>query len=279
MENQPTNKEIQQLITLAVDSRLSVDQKLQFEKYLKSNEVFAREYKEQLLVKKLLEKHKKPLILDDHKKKRILELAFIEEQANKNINSISTSRKTPFQNKIANIILTIAAALFITWMGYIFFNGAESKQSFEHFVATEFISHNASLISPTWGSENREEAEARIKQEFNYEIHVPEIKGAIFKGVLKVTDRAGNSFPMLEYAQEEIGEVIYLYAYHVDAENKPSHKRLREAMLKCQNETDYYVSDMQGKHVVSWKWDRIWYSAVSNHNGNDLAALVAPLNP
>jgi len=55
-------------------------------------------------------------------------------------------------------------------------------------------------------------------------------------------------------------------------------RREEKAAESCTTQTDYFVNDINGTHVVSWKWDDNWYSAVSNHNGHDLAALVTPLN-
>jgi hypothetical protein len=34
------------------------------------------------------------------------------------------------------------------------------------------------------------------------------------------------------------------------------------------------VADIQGKHVVSWQWQDTWYTAVSNHSGDVIAAML-----
>ena len=47
-----------------------------------------------------------------------------------------------------------------------------------------------------------------------------------------------------------------------------------EAIEKCKSDSDTYIKDINGKHIVSWKWGNVWYVGVSNHHGEVLASML-----
>jgi len=108
---------------------------------------------------------------------------------------------------------------------------------------------------------------------------IPHLKGTEFAGLIMADFHSGMQAPLLKYTQSDIGESIYIFAFNLDQlESFDQMKREENAVKSCTTQTDYFVNNIDGTHVVSWLWDDNWYSAVSNHNGHDLAALVEPLN-
>lgn len=267
------------LLNDAVDGLLSAEDQEFFETILNENTAIKRMHSELMVVKNVAAYHANTtIVLEDVKKELLLKRAL--EVAKSEVLVQEIPKNMSWQNKWSLRILTIAAVITLSWIGSIYFKGSISKEdSFEHFASIAFVDHNGGYIKPTWEINQNDKAEAAIANVFSYKVHVPEIKGATFMGIVDMEDKQGNHMPMLEYCQEDIQEFIYLFAFDMSKPNQPAHKRLREAIFNCRSQTDYHVAELAGKHVVSWKWDDTWYSAVSNHNGNDLAALVGPLNP
>jgi hypothetical protein len=267
------------LLQDAVDGLLSTEDQLFFDSVISQNQNLRRLYSDLITVKKVLAYHANTHEVLEPKRKELLFKRSLELAKTK-VDHVVTKKPKSWQNLWSTRLLAIAALITMIWIGSIYFQGSPTKEnSFEHFVSVSFKDHNGGYVKPTWEIKANDEAEAAIASVFSYEVHVPEIKGASFMGIVDMEDGSGNHIPMLEYCQESIGEYIYLFAYDMSKPNKPVQKRLREAIFNCRSQTDYHVSELEGKHVVSWKWKDTWYSAVSNHNGNDLAALVGPLNP
>lgn len=267
------------LLNDAVDGLLSAEDQSHFDSIAKENAKICSLYNDLVTVKSVMTYHANTLTKLPEKRKNELFYRALEV-AKSEVVERDVAKRSSWQNKWSTRILMLAAVITLTWIGSIFFQGSSTKEnSFENFVSVNFVNHNGGYIKPTWEITQADLAEEAIEKVFSYDVHVPEIKGATFMGVVDVVDDKGNHVPMLEYCQEEINEYIYLFAFDMSKPNQPAFKRLREAIFNCRSQTDYFVSNLGGKHVVSWKWNDTWYSAVSNHNGNDLAALVGPLNP
>jgi hypothetical protein len=275
----PQEKKALELLNDAVDGLLSVEDQQFFDTILTQNQTIKRLYNDLKTVKNVMLFHANThSVLPTSKKATLLKRAL--EVAKSEVVTKTSTKQISWQNKWSTRILAIAAVLTLSWIGSIYVQGSLTKESsFEYFVSASFVDHKGGYIKPTWEITQNEQAEAAIANVFSYEVHVPVIKGATFMGIVDVEDESGNHLPMLEYRQEDINEYIYLFAFDMSKPNKPAQKRLREAIFNCRTQTDYHVSDLGGKHVVSWKWGETWYSAVSNHDGNDLAALIEPLNP
>lgn len=276
--NQEEKKALE-LLNDAVDGLLSAEDQIFFETYCTQNLALNKLFKELCSVKNVLAYHADTHVkLTPSKKEILFKRALEVAKSDIQVTELVTTKS--WQNRWSTWLLTVAALITLSWVGSIYVQGSfTTEDSFEHFVSSSFVSHEGGYIKPTWEIQQNSEAEAAIESVFSYKVHVPIIKGAKFMGIVDVTDEMGNHVPMLEYCQEEIDEYIYLFAFDMSQPNQPVNKRLREAIFNCRSQTDYHISELAGKHVVSWKWDNTWYSAVSNHNGNDLAALVGPLNP
>jgi len=279
MSLDPQEKKALELLHDAVDGVLSAEDQQFFDTVLTQNNTIRHLFNDLITVKSVMAFHANThTILAANKKETLLKRA-LEVAKSEIIPSVSTNKKS-WQNKWSTRILAIAALITLGWIGSIYVQGSLTEEnSFEYFVSASFIDHKGGFIEPTWDIKQNDKAEAAIANVFSYEVHVPVIDGATFIGVVDIEDKAGNHIPMLEYSQEDIGEYIYLFAFDMSKPNKPANKRLRDAIFNCRTQTDYHVSNLDGKHVVSWKWNNTWYSAVSNHNGNDLASLIGPLNP
>lgn len=148
-----------------------------------------------------------------------------------------------------------------------------SQQTYNHFTQSA-----GQLILPTYSTTNQAEAIAWVRNQLNLGINVPEIQNAAFKGVYLAEFDTDYKTPLLEY-ETHSGESIFLFVFS-EARLARSGRLTRtpKAVESCSTSTTYYIEDIQGKHVVSWRWDDNWYSAISNYHGEQLATMVKPLS-
>lgn len=174
-----------------------------------------------------------------------------------------------------------AAALLIAVVlsGYYFYmvdtNGSYNVE--EHTYA-HFIRNSGRPLQPTIATASMGVAEARLAEVFDWPITIPSLKNSEFMGVVLSDFIPDFQVPMLEYYLPSENQYIYIFAFNVKAlERFENLARSREAVKSCVKAKDFYISTVNDKHVVSWKWDDTWYTAVSNHDGKTLASLVDSL--
>jgi hypothetical protein len=147
-----------------------------------------------------------------------------------------------------------------------------SEQTYQHFV-----SFAGQQPTPTMATNRREVAMQWLSNNFNMRIEIPTIRNATFHGVLITEFTSGYRTPLLEYRTGDQNS-IYLFVFNEQQLiGQEQIKRNPKAVNSCRSNSDYYVEDIDGKHVVSWKWNDTWYSAISNYDGHQLAARVKPL--
>lgn len=119
-------------------------------------------------------------------------------------------------------------------------------------------------------------AKAVIFEKMGMDVTVPELKGASFVGIHDVDFVDGYHTPVLTYATADATDLIHIFVFKVDRmDDGIALQRDPDAVAKCSTDPDaVHVADIQGKHVVSWQWQDTWYTAVSNHSGDVIAAML-----
>ena len=119
-------------------------------------------------------------------------------------------------------------------------------------------------------------AKTVILEKMGMDVTVPELKGASFVGVHNVDFVDGYETPVLTYAAGSESDLIHIFVFKVDKmDDDIALQRDPDAIAKCSTDPDaVHVADIQGKHVVSWQWQDTWYTAVSNHSGDVIAAML-----
>lgn len=178
---------------------------------------------------------------------------------------------------VAASLLVIAAA----WSFFNFYSSADKTKeiyNIDEYAYEHFQKNKGKLVSPTITTANLGSAEMRLARDYDMPMTVPALKNAEFKGIAYVDFVPNFKAPMLEYYLPSEDQYIYIFAFKLDKLKEFGQLvRHEEAIQKCDKPKDFYVREVNGKHVVSWKWDDVWYAAISNHNGNRLASLVEPL--
>lgn len=294
------------LIPSIVDGETSEEVRKAFFSYLEKDDEVKRQYESSKIVKELLQSKLKREQAPDHLKERINDL-LLDMQWEKESSSIvdnsantikSTSNKktssngnkpTKFFNLKAPARYVAAAAVIlffslitIEFLEQLSHNPGERTQSIEdivvqHFTHDDAFNSDAALSSIVPTSANH--ASEYLKDELTFPLRMPLIDGADVSRVIYSDFITDFATPIIEYYQENIDERVYVFAFKID--DLESHAKLirdKKAVEYCKTYDDYYVSNSNGKDVVSWRWGNYWYSAVSNHNGDDLAGLVKPMN-
>lgn len=154
-----------------------------------------------------------------------------------------------------------------------------TTQILENVSLEHFILSDGKFIEPHFSFSTTYEAEQFLAENHQLVITVPNIEGAEFAGIVLAEFTDSFHTPLLEYVQHDINETIYLFAFDMDEVGELNNlARNNLAAESCIDAEDFYITEIDNYHVVSWLWDNIWYTAVSNHNGYDLASLVEPLN-
>lgn len=293
--NRLTKYQARLLLPAVVDDEVSEDEKIAFFEYLKHDPELEKEYYSTLKVKQLLSENLPRKSAPDHLRERILTRLEVEKRnkklqkstgAGRKLNQPST-RKGEWNGLLKSGIRYIAAAaviLIITLMTVQLLERSTDSINNEVFVienisAQHFQNANSASVEPQLAAVSFNEAESYLKEHYGLTMTIPHLKGTEFAGLVMADFHSGMQAPLLKYVQREIDENIYIFAFNLDQLESFDHmKREENAVKSCTTQTDYFVNNIDGTHVVSWLWDDNWYSAVSNHNGHDLAALVEPLN-
>lgn len=173
-----------------------------------------------------------------------------------------------------------ASFLIITAFWGLVYNNqpVETTYNVEEYVYQHFRKNDGKLVPPNISTASLADAEVSLSSNFDMPVTVPPLKNAEFKGV------AFNEFvpdfeaPLLEYYLPGEDQYIYIFAFNVDQLNQFGKlTRDKEAIKTCIKPSDFHIENVKGKHVVSWRWDKTWYAAISNHNGKTLASLIEPL--
>lgn len=199
-------------------------------------------------------------------------------------NNSFTSPANSASSKIRRVIVAVAAGLFIVAGGWTYFNYSETTTSntstynIEQFAYEHFIKHEGKFVEPTISTASLGTAEIRLAADYDMPMIIPALKSAEFKGIVYGDFVPDFKAPMLEYHLPDDDQYIYIFAFKLDKLKQFGQLiRHQEAVKQCNQPKDFHIRNINGKHVVSWKWDDVWYAAISNHDGDTLASLVEPL--
>lgn len=288
-----TKREALDLITPVVDGEVDASTQKAFFKYLKKDLHVRRRFESEQRIKYLLSKKLNKEKAPESLKNRISELVRQQrEQQQKNqqslqdlpVSNISDS-PSPHQRKDSSLfekwMYAAAATLMIlaAFWGLIYPDSLNSTEyQIEEYVYQHFIENNGELIEPNISTASIASAEIELSNNYDLELTIPPLKHAEFQGVVYDEFVPNYKAPLLEYHLPDQDQNIYIFAF--DLEKLDKFKQLmrdNEAVKTCDKPEDFHIREIKGKHVVSWKWNNIWYAAISNHDGEELAALVEPL--
>ncbi|MFU8811503.1 MAG: anti-sigma factor family protein [Balneolaceae bacterium] len=293
-------KKALKLIPFIVDNEASAEEKEAFFAYIQTDQVVQAEYESMMHLKQVI-KHKLPrhpappqLRSKVHSMLRDLEW---EEQAHKEIDSnrwmtdtppgeTANPSKTRFFSlaKPMRYVAAAAVILFFSILTIQFLERVMQSRTLDHYnleqMALSHFNNRTALPEVATSSiipASMQHAYEVLHHELSYPIHVPNVDGALMSAIYMADFVNGHHIPVFEFHQESINEHVYIFAFHVDAlESSKQLHRDKEAVDVCRTDKDFHVKNIDGMHVLSWKWDGYWYAAVSNHNGYDLAALIEP---
>jgi len=302
-----TKKEAIELMPFVVDNEASEQEKIAFFKYIQTDSEVKKKYESLLFVKQLLKTKYSRENAPDHLKDKIAgiieDMEWEKDQESKVDNSSSYygSDKTfndsegykenPPENK-SPILKLLKPARYLAAASVIFIFSLLTIEFLEHMSSDRFYNQNsleyvalnhfktgshieASIAS--FSPESFDHASQLLEERMSYSPRLPKIKGADLRSIVHTTFTNGHNVPVLDFYQAGLDESIHIFAFKVGEFDDPGMiARDPEAVKNCKTYDDYHVKNINGKHVVSWKWGDYWYTAVSNHNGNDLIALVEP---
>lgn len=293
-----SKKQALEILPAVVDGEVSDEQQAAFFDFIESDHEVRMEYEDALLIKKLLSDKLPKFKAPEHLKYRVMNL--IDEldresalrdmktgsdsirQAGSNTGGGSFNRQNflpAFRYMAAAAVIFLITLATLNVLDQLNSSGESYIDTVENYTAIHFTNSSGKLASHDFSSSSESDAEKYLEDHFGISITVPKINGATFTGLVMADFYNGMITPLLEYRQDGIDEAIFLFAFEMDEISRNTDLgRVEEAVKSCIAPTDFHVAEIDAKHVLSWKWENKWYTAVSNHNGYDLAALIEPLN-
>jgi hypothetical protein len=266
---------INELVTAFADDELSEAEKKQLMEEAERNPDVRKSMDDEVRFKNLIKKHVKRENMPEDVRNRLL--ATVREEAGKKAQNIPEADNEKALPKRNTVNWLLAAALVIIGAFIYWFKPAEQKlqtATVEFLTYQHYQNHDGLLPEPAHKILNTQDAQAMLRDEFNCKITVPELKGARFAGVLYADFFEGFHTPLLGYEVDE-GDFIYVFAFELgNLEKYPELARDADAVKNLIRHDDVYIVKIEDREVVSWKWEDVWYSAVSNHDGAVVASML-----
>ncbi len=300
-----TKEEATRLITSVVDDEVDAKTRSSFLEYIRQDNEVRREYESIKRIKELVAKrcpiHKAPdslksrvrkFLLEEQDKLNDVDQTDLEREAVVDLPShipAETSADTEESHEPGSmgkptfkkwVYAAAASFLIIAAFWGLIYNNQPVQQTYniEEYVYRHFDNNDGKLVPTNINTASLADAEISLSANFDMPMTVPPLKNAQFKGVAYSEFVPGYKAPLLEYYLPEEDQYIYIFAFDLDELNQFGKLiRSQEAVKKCVKRSDFHIKNVNGKHVVSWRWNNIWYAAISNHNGRTLASLVEPL--
>lgn len=281
------------LIPAIVDGEASESERVAFFDFIEEHPDIGIEYKSTLHVKQQLKKNLKRYPCPDHLKKNALNTLKDLQKNDKRVGQELRDNRKRDDNKVfwhytgtamryasAAAVILLITLLTLKLLNKTDYNTQQADTvMIEQAAAGHFLSAGGELPTLDFSTPSITEAKEYLQEHHGMSAEIPVIEGATFMGMAVGPFTGDYTTPVLAYSQEEISENIYLFVFDMNqVESLNNVIRHNEAAEHCKTSKDYYVAKVDNHHVVSWLWDNYWYSAVSNHNGDDLASLVKPLN-
>lgn len=300
-----TKDEAIRLITSVVDDEVNAETRSSFLEYIRQDDEVRREYESIKRTKELVAErcptHKAPeslklrvrkFLLEEQDKLNDIDNSDLEREAVVDIPSHIPSgdsagtRESGTPGSMGKptfkkwVYAAAASFLIITAFWGLIYNNQPAQQTYniEDYVYRHFEDNDGQLVPTHINTANLADAEISLSTNFDMPMTVPPLKNAQFKGVAYSEFVPGFEAPLLEYYLPAEDQYIYIFAFDLEELNQFGKLiRSQEAVKKCVKRSDFHIKNVNGKHVVSWRWNNIWYAAISNHNGKTLASLVEPL--
>ncbi|MDZ7659128.1 hypothetical protein [Fodinibius sp.] len=288
MDRKLTKSEALELLTPVVDNEVSAEERDAFLEYIADDKNLKQEYESMKRVKALMADRcpcaKAPESLKDFLSSYCSSTS-VDEISRKNSvtqqeqtePSVSSAQQSNwwYYAAAAVVVFTISVWSFLNYGSSAVEN---PTYNIEEYAYQHFMKHGGKLVPPTISTASLGSAEIELAQNYNMSMTIPELDKAEFKGVVYEEFVPDFKAPMLEYYVPGEDQFIYIFAFNIDEiEQFGQLVRNQEAVKTCTKSRDFHIRNVNGKHVVSWKWNNIWYAAISNHDGNTLASLVKPL--
>lgn len=193
------------------------------------------------------------------------------------------NKSNSFSNSGNRYLYAVAASLLIiAALCSLYFNSAifsdKSPYNVEEYAYKHFEKHEGRFVKPTFSTASIGSAEMELASSYNMPMTIPSLRNFEFKGIVYSEFVSGVKTPMLEYYLPSQDQYVYIFAFKINTLEKSGVlNRHKEAIKVCKNPADYHVRNVKGKQVVSWKWNDVWYTAISNHKGKKLASFVETL--
>lgn len=292
--NSLTKAEARELITPIVDDEITTEQRKAFMDFIAHHEDVRREYESIKRLKSLM-RDRCPCAKAPESLRKFVSSVSATSHSSQSTDPIydvpidisvgkqpeysatnSDVKKNRLWYAAAAAILLLTAIIWVfDFLGYA---DEESNYSIEEYAYQHFMNNDGKLVPPTISTASLGVAENRMQQDYDMAMTVPKLKNAEFKGVVYDEFVPDYKAPMLEYYLPSEDQYIYIFAFDInEMDNFGQLVRDQEAVNTCNNPKDFHIRQVNGKHVVSWKWNDVWYTAISNHDGNTLAGLVEPL--
>lgn len=294
-----TKVEAIELLTPVVDDEVTPEEREAFMEFIAENKEVRQKYNSMKQIKNIvssrcpntnapdslhqfvkdLDQESNPLASDDDPFYDLPNSGPANNQQNPPFNNTKNSSSNPgnrYLYALAASLLIIAAVCSFYFNSAVFSD--KSPYNIEEYAYKHFEKHKEGFVKPTFSTASIGSAEIELASNYNMPMNIPSLHNFEFKGIVYGDFVSGVKTPMLEYYLPSKDQYVYIFAFKINTLEKSGIlNRHKEAIKACKNPADYHVRNVKGKEVVSWKWNDIWYTAISNHKGKKLASFVETL--
>lgn len=273
--------DVYELATAYVDNEATTEERKLIESNLQKNKELQRFIMSEKAIKSILVERLPVISAPDKLKSFCIE--FVESSSKENSrNTAEQIVSSPINISWMSLAYRWAAAAVVVLgliaLLYQYMGQADEIFLVENHAHRHFVTTVSDISYLPLHEHSTHAAEEYLSAHFGINITVPTLDGAQFEGVVISEFVPGFETPLLSYSAADPSDLIMIFVFEIDKMyNKVYLKRDEDAVSTCVEHDDVHIKDIQGKHVVSWKWGDTWYTAVSHHDGEVLASML-PIN-